>query len=315
MLMGFAPSNPDVSIVIHLDFSKLTNVKCEYSTLKVLCSNTDMRSTRQVNWTLATPTTMTSSCGHQAWNVRRGVSLAAKLSITDECEIEIATLASRLDSRTVCKETACAPTRTSNGRLATLLSISQNHNLMFAITASSITYVMLRATVYSFKVLLLWRMTTSANGAKNIGTSGRLTAKYLTPAVKEAKLSTKASDTLVQGPAAEASSSGRWFWLSLQFWRDFSPRGGEDGEQDASAWASLNSIQTMASLELCSPYHSILLASRAHSGRACKRSIYLTSQTSLVQERAMAIHTEHWTTMRRCWATTESEEDLQNKNR
>jgi hypothetical protein len=29
MLLGFAPANPDVSIVIHLDFSKLTNVKCE----------------------------------------------------------------------------------------------------------------------------------------------------------------------------------------------------------------------------------------------------------------------------------------------
>lgn len=169
-----------------------------------------MQSTRQVNWTLAIPTTMTSSCGHQAWNVRRGVSLAAKLSITDECEIETATLASRSDSHTVCKETACALTRTSNGRLAISLSISQTHILMFAITASSITSVMLRATVYSFKVLLLWKMTTSANGARNIGTSGRRTAKYLTPAVKEAKLSTKASDTHVRELAAEASSSGQW---------------------------------------------------------------------------------------------------------
>ena len=131
MLMGFAPSNPDASIVIHLDFSKLTNVKCKCMSIHMSRDKSEsLRFLSQATLILAIPTAMTSNSGRPALNERSNVCSDDRHCTIGAFETETAISGNRSSSHIASRETACARMQISNGTLKKMLLLCFRRELM-----------------------------------------------------------------------------------------------------------------------------------------------------------------------------------------
>lgn len=248
---------------------------------------------------------MISSSGHPALSERSSVYLDDKHCIIDASGTETAISESRSSSLIAFKETACARTQISNGKLdldGSLPSAMRTDGLSSS-TASSIMSVTQEVNVCSYRELQLSRTMVNASGVKSSGTNELRIAKSRTRAAKEAKHWIRAKDTLVLVQADGASSSGQWCSSFPLSWQASLRHGGQDDELEASAWASLSSIPKTASSELCSRYLSTSLASQVQLGHVCKKSAYPLSPTDLLPEAELATLIERWMMTPRYWET------------